>query len=175
MASSYEPSRSEIFRREKDALFEQPHDSSGQVLRQRRRPVSATDATAAEAAAIQQSLQRTQKLLQSELSRVSAVQRAIEDDEKLLRETMDTHKTLNVSAAKRALTELERAEQHERRVLAASIFFFWSVVFYVVWCRVLIRIPFLDRILGLFPLLWDGALRFANMVQTKISESLPAE
>lgn len=112
---------------------------------------SSTNATASEAAAIQDSLSRTQKLLQAELSRVAAVQNAIDEDEKMLRQTMDAQKSLNVKGAKRALTELERAKQHEQRILAASVVFFWLVVAYIVWSRILIRLPLVERSLRVIP------------------------
>ena len=105
--------------------------------------------TASEAAAIQQSLGRTQALLRHELERVSHVASTIESDGKVLQETMQDHKTMDVSKAKKSLTALERAQQNERRVLMLSVGFFWVVLFYVMWCRVLIRIPFLDQILDL--------------------------
>lgn len=134
------------------------HESKGELFqrhRERRRAAesdsSSTNATVSEAAAIQESLSRTQKLLQAELSRVAAVQNAIDVDEKMLRKTMDTQKSLNVKGAKRALTELERAKQHEQRILAASIAFFWMVVAYIVWCRIVIRLPFVERSLRLIP------------------------
>lgn len=155
---SQHPTRTETFRRERNAVLERP--SSTRARRRRTATTAATDATAAEAAAIQQSLSRTQKLLQSELTRVSAVQNAIDDDEKLLRQTMHAHQTLNVKAVKKALTELERAKQQENRVLAAAILFFWSAVLYVLWCRILIRIPFLEQILGILPRLTEYAIRF---------------
>ena len=132
----------EAFRLEKNSLFQRDD-------RTRRRSLPASNTTVSEAAAIQQSLSRTQTLLKSELARVAAVQNAIKDDEQLLRKTIDTHKSLNVAGAKRALTELERAELKERRVLSASIIFFWTVVFYIVWCRVLFRIPLVDQALKL--------------------------
>jgi hypothetical protein len=137
------------------------HESNGELFerhRERRRAAataesvsSSTNATASEAAAIQESLSRTQKLLQSELARVSAVQNAINEDEKMLRKTMDTQKSLNVKGAKRALTELERAKQQEQRILATAVAFFWLVVAYIVWCRILIRLPFVERSLRLIP------------------------
>ena len=162
-ASTVEPTPAEAFRQEKNTLFEQSH-------RVRRRPATANHATVSEAAAIQQSLSRTQKLLQSELARVAAVQNAIEYDEKLLRDTMHAHKTLNVAGAKKALTELERAEQKERRVLAASVLFFWSAVLYVMWCRILIRIPFLDQVLGVVLILVDRLVQLIVFVKTKLTQ-----
>lgn len=107
---------------------------------------SLVNATADEAASIQQSLHRTQRLLMHELDRVSRFQSAIEDDGKLLQQTMEAQKSLNVKGAKKALTALERAQQNERLVLRASIFFFWMCAFYVMWCRLLIKIPFVDRL-----------------------------
>jgi hypothetical protein len=133
----------ETFQQDRNKLF-------SENLRIRRRPTVATNSTTSEAAAIQESLSRTQKLLQSELGRVAAVQNAIQDDEQILRKTMDTQKNLQVAGAKRALTELERAQQHEHRVLMASILFFWTVVFYILWCRVLCRLPFMASSTTLF-------------------------
>ena len=165
--SSDEPTPVESLRQEKNALFESNH-------RVRRRNVSLssanTNATASEAAAIQQSLSRTQALLQSELARVAAVQTAIADDETLLRKTIHAHQTLNVAGAKRALTELERAEQSERRVLAASILFFWCAVCYVMWCRVLVRIPFLGRFMGLIPIVFKYLVQLCVFVQAKVTQ-----
>jgi hypothetical protein len=133
----------ETFQQDRNKLF------SGN-LRIRRRPTTATNSTTSEAAAIQESLSRTQRLLQSELGRVAAVQNAIQDDEQILRKTMDTQKSLKVAGAKRALTELERAQQHEHRVLVASILFFWTVVLYILWCRALCRMPLLESSKVLF-------------------------
>jgi hypothetical protein len=165
-ASTDETTPVESFQRDKNALFEQNH-------RVRRRPATAANstanATASEAAAIQQSLRRTQMLLQAELARVAAVQNAIEDDEKILLKTMHTHKTLNVAGAKKALTELERAKQKERRVLAASILFFWTVVFYVMWCRILIRIPFLHRLIHVIPILLDRLVQLMTVIKGKLT------
>lgn len=127
-------------RQNRDSLFDSRR-------RRQLKSSAATSATANEAAAIQESLSRTQNLLQSELSRVSAVQTAINDDDKMLRETMDTQKTMNVKGAKKALTALERAKQHEQRVLWISVVFFWVVVCYIMWCRILVRLPFVERII----------------------------
>ena len=135
----------EAFRQAQNDLFERPR---------RRRPSSSksrSHATASEAAEIQQTLGRTQTMLREQLRRTASVHTAIRDDEKLLKATLDTHQTLNVKQARKALTALERAQQRERRYLAAAVFFFWSAVFYVAWCRVLIKIPFLDRVLLLVP------------------------
>jgi hypothetical protein len=105
--------------------------------------------TAVEAAGIQQSLERTQALLRSELERVSHVASAIDQDGKVLDETAGLHRQLNGSAvvAKRALSALERAQQRQQRVLRGSLVFFASVVLYIAWERVLTRLPFFDRIL----------------------------
>jgi hypothetical protein len=108
---------------------------------------NSSNATASEAAAIQQSLSRTQQLLKYELDRVHKVSTAIESDGKMLQDTMHDHQTMNVSSAAKAFTALERAQQFEQRVLMLSIFFFWLCVFYVMWCRVLIRLPFVDIML----------------------------
>jgi len=100
--------------------------------------------SASEAASIQQSLSRTRALLQNELDRVAGVSNAIETDKKLIDETLQRHKTMDVGGARKALTALERAQQFERRVLAASVAFFWSVVAYILWCRVVSKLPFVD-------------------------------
>ena len=155
----------ESFRRAQQDLFaDRPR---------RRRPTgtaAAATATASEAASIQQSLGRTQKLLQTELRRVAAVQNAIRDDEAMLQQTVDTHKTLNVEKAAHALTQLERAQQKERRVLTASVTFFWCAVFYVAWCRILIKIPFVDRVTGLIPMIVDGILYASNLALGRTME-----
>jgi hypothetical protein len=131
------------FRVDRSKLFERNGIKRG-------KPFSGSSSnTASEAANIQKSLQRTQALLKNELERVSQVASAIDDDGKILEETMTDQQTLNVSSAKKALTSLQRAQQREQRVLMASIVFFYGVVFYILWCRLLIRIPFADRLLGL--------------------------
>lgn len=162
-ASIEEQTPVEYFRQEKNTLFEQNHLV-------RRRSAAASNVTASEAAAIQESLRRTQKLLAAELARVAAVQNAIDDDERLLRDTMHTHKTLDVAGAKKALTELERAKQKERRVLTASVLFFWATVFYVMCCRILLRIPFLDRLTYALPILLDLLLRLMAFLQEKLTQ-----
>lgn len=131
-------------RRQRNVAFA---DNRSQLLstpRQKRK-----SSTANEAAGIQQSLSRTHRLLEMELSRVSHVAQAIETDERLLKETMHDHQTMNVKSAKKALTALEREQQKEQRVLAASVVFFWLVVVYVLWGRVLTRLPFFDRTMAL--------------------------
>jgi hypothetical protein len=152
----------ETFKQNRNELF-----SSN--IRLRRRPAAVSNSTTTEAAAIQESLSRTQRLLQSELVRVAAVQNAIQDDEQILRKTMDTQKSLKVAGAKRALTELERAQQHEHRVLMASITFFWSVVLYIIWCRALSRMPLLDLLSALFLKLLDFIAAQVITLQHSIS------
>lgn len=116
--------------------------------RRRRVPSkSGSSSTAAEAASIQTSLSRTQRLLQNELNRVSQVATAIAEDGKMLKDTQDTHQSLNVKKAKKALTSLQRAQQREHQILLASIVFFWSVVFYILFVRVVMHIPFVEEIL----------------------------
>ena len=153
----------ETFKQDRDKLF-------SANIRIRRRPATASNTTTSEAAAIQDSLSRTQSLLQSELVRVAAVQDAIRDDEQILRKTMDTQKGLKVAGAKRALTELERAQQHEHRVLMASIIFFWSVVLYIVWCRALSRMPLLDTLSALFLKLLNLIVAQLISLQSRISD-----
>jgi hypothetical protein len=128
------------FREDRTKLFERNGIKRGKGL---------SSNTASEAANIQKSLHRTQALLKNELERVSQVASAIDDDGKMLQDTMTDQQSLNVSSAKKALTSLQRAQQREHRVLMASIVFFYGVVFYILWCRLLIRIPFADRLLGL--------------------------
>jgi hypothetical protein len=114
----------------------------------RKNDESSAKATASEAVAIQKSLLRTQKLLEHELDRVSTFQSVLNDDGKLLQQAMDTQKSLNVKGAKMALTALQMAQQKERRVLRWSIFFFWMCAFYVLWCRIVTKIPFVDQLVG---------------------------
>jgi hypothetical protein len=152
----------ESFQQDRSNLF------SGN-LRIRRRPTTATNSTTSEAAAIQESLSRTQRLLQSELGRVAVVQNAIQDDEQILRKTMDAQKSLKVASAKRALTELERAQQHEHRVLMASILFFWTVVFYILWDRALCRLPLLTTLMALFLKLMNYILQRCNKLCSIVS------
>ena len=136
--------------------------------RLRRRPASTASSTASEAVAIQQSLSRTQKLLKSELSRVAAVQNAISEDEQILRKTMEAHNNLNVAGAKRALTQLEQAKQSEQRVLMASIIFFWCSVSYILWCRIFVRLPLLDRLIALLQYIALSIKQLVPRIYTKI-------
>jgi hypothetical protein len=114
--------------------------------------------TATEAAHIQKSLSRTKQLLQHELERVSHVASAIDDDEHLLRQTMEQHKTLNIKGAKQALTSLERAKLYEQRVLMSSIIFFYFVVAYIAYERILYSFGIFFApwrwIMALKPLTW---------------------
>ena len=109
-----------------------------------RRPKLSSSSTASEAQAIQKSLLRTQNLLKIELQRVSHLGNAIEEDGKLLQNTMDDHKSLNTRNAHKALTALERAQRMEQRVLMLSVSFFFLAAFYVMWSRVLIKLEFLS-------------------------------
>jgi hypothetical protein len=103
--------------------------------------------TASEAQKIQKSLMKTQHLLKNELHRVSNISNAIEEDEQVLRQTMETQKSLNTKQAQKALTALQRAQQQEQRVLYASVVFFCAVVFHIMWSRVLIKFDFISVIL----------------------------
>ena len=105
------------------------------------------NSTASEAQKIQKSLQKTKNLLQNELNRVSNITNAIEEDGNILQQTMDHHKSLNTKNAQQALTALQRAQAHEQRVLNASIGVFVSVVFYILWSRVLIKFDVISIIL----------------------------
>lgn len=124
------------FREERARLFDLPR-KSGQ------------SSTANDAASLHQSLCRTQKLLSQELERVSRVASVIDEDGKLLDKTMGHHQTMNIKKAKKALTALEREQQKEHRILLASIAFFWCVVAYVLWGRILTHVPFFDRTIHL--------------------------
>ena len=110
---------------------------------------SSSSNTASEAKKIQNSLMKTQNLLKNELHRVSNITNVIEEDGRVLNQTMDHHKSLNTRNAKQALTALQRAQLHEQRVLNASIFVFTAVVFYVMWCRVFIKFDFISVVLDL--------------------------
>ena len=105
------------------------------------------NSTANEAQKIQQSLMKTQHLLKSELNRMSHITTAIDDDEQRLQGAMMQHKSLNTKQAQKQLTALQRAQQHEHRVLTASIVFFGLTVFYVMWSRVLYKFDFVSVIL----------------------------
>jgi len=125
-------------------------DAGTQRRRRRRNNHQESNNTVSEAVTIQQSLQRTQDRLQSELERVSNIATAIDDDGKALEDTMTDQKSLNTKKAARALRELERAQQLEQTYLTLAIVFFWCCFAYVMWCRVLVRIPFVDRIVDYF-------------------------
>ena len=103
--------------------------------------------TASEAQKIQKSLLKTKHLLQNELHRVTNITNVIEEDGHILEKTMDEHKSLNTKKAQSALTSLERAQQHEQRVLNGSILIFILTVSYIIWCRVLIKLDFISVIL----------------------------
>jgi hypothetical protein len=141
-------------RKNRQVLFEEATTTfqSQQQVKQRGRHKSFSNNntdnnTAVEAASIQTSLSRTQGLLKNELQRISQVSTAIEEDGKLLQTTKDTHLSLNVKQAKHALTSLQRAQQQEYRVLLSSIVFFWTVVAYILFVRVIMHIPFVAGIL----------------------------
>lgn len=141
MSKSRQEIVNQVLKENRNALFDES------AIRRRRQQKSSSN-TAVEAASIQNSLSRTQHLLKNELSRVSQVASAIDEDGKVLNQTMDTHKSLNVKKAKNALTSLQRAQQHEQRVLLASIIFFWSVVIYILCVRIILHIPFVDRLIS---------------------------
>lgn len=109
---------------------------------------SRCDATASEAKKIQQSLMKTQNLLKNELHRITHISSAIEEDETVLQQTMDHHKSLNTKQAQKALLALQRAQQQEQRVLTASIIFFCFTVLYIMWSRVLIKFDFVSVVLN---------------------------
>jgi Sec20 len=90
---------------------------------------------------------KTQHLLKNELHRVSHITHAIDEDETMLRQTMDHHQSLNTKQAQKALTALQRAQQQEQRVLTASIVFFILTVLYIMWSRVMIKFDVVSVIL----------------------------
>ena len=154
---SPEPSarRRTAFQEERARLFASPQAKAASA---------SSSTTANDAASLQESLARTQRLLKQELERVSRVASAIDQDGKLLNKTMDQHQTMNVKKAKHALTALEREQQKEHNILVASIIFFWSVVAYVLWGRVLTHVPFFDRTIQ-----W-----LAKLVQVPVSKAMEA-
>ena len=103
--------------------------------------------TASEAQKIQKSLLKTQHLLKNELNRVSNITTAIEEDGKVLQQTMDHHKSLNTKNAQRALNALQQAQAQERRFLNTSILVFVTVVFYIIWSRVLYKFDLISVVL----------------------------
>jgi hypothetical protein len=105
--------------------------------------VSAVRATADQARSLQDSLQRTQTLLQQELERVSHISHSVDQDGKYLQQTKTHHLEIHDQSyqAQRALRALQRQQQQERRILYLAVTFFYLVVAYVVWTR--LRIPFL--------------------------------
>ena len=113
--------------------------------RQRSRPNgrrAGGKSTADEARSIQNSLQRTQTLLQQELERVSHVSEAIDEDGKLLNQTQTHQLTMNdtVKGANAALRNLQLQKRKEFLVLSAAVLFFYTTVGYVLWTR--IPLPF---------------------------------
>jgi hypothetical protein len=140
--------RRTAFQEERARLFDRPRKTS-------------QSSTANDAAGLQESLARTHRLLAQELERVSHVASAIEHDGKILDQTMSHHQTMNVIQAKKALTALEREQQKEQRILLASIIFFWCVVAYVLWGRILTHVPLFDRTVQLLTRLVEFPLRKA--------------
>lgn len=130
-------------REDRKVLFQDANTGS------KSRKKSGASSTASEAQSIAQSLQRTQNLLKNELNRVSQVANAIDEDGKLLQDTKTDFQSLNVSGAKKALTSLQRAQQREQRVLMASVLFFFTVVAYIMWERIFIKLPFVERTLNM--------------------------
>jgi len=109
--------------------------------------------TAEDARSITQSLQRSQKLLQHELERVSHVSQAIQEDGKLLGATKTHHVELSdvTKSANKALMQLKLQQQKERLILLSAVAFYIVVVLYVLWTR----IP-LFGVDYLMALLWRG-------------------
>ena len=106
-----------------------------------------SSSTISEAQTIQKSLLRTHGLLQNELQRVQHVTDAIEHDQKMLEETMDSHKSLNTKQAQKALNSLQLAQRREQHVLLASMLFFVLTATYILWSRILLRLDVITPIL----------------------------
>ena len=154
---------------DRQQLFDSSERSSSIRHRRRRRGDRGdrSSTTASEAQHIQKSLQHTQHLLSAELERVQSVQQALQQDQELLQDTLDDHSSLNIKQAKKALTNLERAQKQEQRVLLASIIFFWSVVVYILWSRLVLHVPFLDALVGFVTdTIWQ---RIMPLVKSKLT------
>ena len=136
-------------KRNRQDLFSSSSNQTGasSLSSSRRKNNKSNNNTASEAQRIQKSLLKTKHLLQNELHRVTNITNVIEEDGHILEKTMDEHKSLNTKKAQSALTSLERAQQHEQRVLNGSILIFILTVLYIIWCRVLIKLDFISVIL----------------------------
>ena len=136
-------------KRNRQDLFSSSSNQTGasSLSSSRRKNNKSNNNTASEAQKIQKSLLKTKHLLQNELHRVTNITNVIEEDGHILEKTMDEHKSLNTKKAQSALTSLERAQQHEQRVLNGSILIFILTVLYIIWCRVLIKLDFISVIL----------------------------
>ena len=136
-------------KRNRQDLFSSSSNQTGasSLSSSRRKNNKSNNNTASEAQKIQKSLLKTKHLLQNELHRVTNITNVIEEDGHILEKTMDEHKSLNTKKAQSALTSLERAQQHEQRVLNGSILIFILTVSYIIWCRVLIKLDFISVIL----------------------------
>ena len=136
-------------KRNRQDLFSSSSNQTGtsSLSSSRRKNNKSNNNTASEAQRIQKSLLKTKHLLQNELHRVTNITNVIEEDGHILEKTMDEHKSLNTKKAQSALTSLERAQQHEQRVLNGSILIFILTVVYIIWCRVLIKLDFISVIL----------------------------
>ena len=55
---------------------------------------------------------------------------------------------MNIKGAKKALTAYERAQQQEYRILVSSIIFFGISFSYVMWERIIIKLPLIERIIN---------------------------
>jgi hypothetical protein len=134
-----------------DLFFENPRSSS--TSRRRRDGSSSSSSssnTKQEAQDIQKSLLRTRGLLQNELQRVYSINQTIEQDGQILEKTLGDHKSLATKQASKALKALKDAQRQEQRVFNASIVFFMTVVLYVMWSRVFIKLDFISPIINLF-------------------------
>lgn len=123
------------------------HNLHRSKARNRKSSSGGSSTTASEAQKIQKSLLKTQQLLKNELNRVSNITNVIEEDGNILQQTMDEHKSLNTKKAQKALTSLERAQQHEQRLIYLSILFFGVTVFYIMWVRVFVKFDFISVII----------------------------
>lgn len=81
--------------------------------------------------------------MEQELSRVSSLSSAIQDDGALLDDAKSEHVGMGgtMKGARGMLNKLKRQDVRDAFVLRAAVIFYWVVVAYVLWTR--IKLPFL--------------------------------
>ena len=82
-------------------------------------------------------------MMEQELSRVSSLSSAIQDDGALLDDAKSEHVGMGgtMKGARGMLNKLKRQDVRDAFVLRAAVIFYWVVVAYVLWTR--IKLPFL--------------------------------